>query len=123
MVPCIMRQHHSQFANGRGPNRSIKSSIACKYVIIILNPFQAYVSKQRPVTVSPQIRGSAPGGNPQQLTGFARLRHSLAISPALPRRAQNKEPKVKDENKVGRLFFLFLQIKTRHSSKTLKFKI
>ncbi|XP_070177580.1 uncharacterized protein [Littorina saxatilis] len=63
--------------------------------------YQAYVSKQRPLStaVSPQIRGSNTIGAPAQLTGFARLRHSLAISPALPRRAMKRDSK--DSGSLG----------------------
>ena len=65
--------------------------------------FQAYVSKQRAIAdmVNPQIRGgsstitssSSSSGGPAQLTGFARLRHSLAISPGLPRRGLKRDSK------------------------------
>lgn len=59
--------------------------------------FQAYVSKQRPLTgpTNPQIKSSSPAttGGPQQLTGFARLRHSLAVSPILPHRTMKRESK------------------------------
>lgn len=54
------------------------------------------MSKQRPLSeaVNPQIRsGTTSTGGPAQLTGFARLRHSLAISPVLPRRGLKRESK------------------------------
>ena len=64
---------------------------------------QAFVSKQHPLMgpVNPQIRSGTSTGGPAQLTGFARLRHSLAISPALPRRTLKRDSKDKDTNSVG----------------------
>lgn len=58
--------------------------------------FQAYVSKQRPLEVgsNPQIKIGPPAvtvSGPQQLSGFARLRHSLAGSPILPHRTMKRE--------------------------------
>ncbi|XP_076465355.1 uncharacterized protein LOC143297068 [Babylonia areolata] len=69
--------------------------------------FQAFISKQRPAeVVAPQIRSGSntttSGGGPAQLTGFARIRHSLAISPALPRRGPKRGgDKDKDTGSVG----------------------
>ena len=59
------------------------------------------MSKQRPLSevVNPQIRGTTSSDGPAQLTGFARLRHSLAISPALPRRGLKRESK--DSGSMG----------------------
>lgn len=55
------------------------------------------MSKQRPLTApsNPQIKGnsSVTTGGPQQLTGFARLRHSLAVSPIMPHRTMKRESK------------------------------
>lgn len=55
--------------------------------------FQCYVSKQRPVMI--------PGSNINtsgQLTGFQRLRHSLAPNPAAPQKKDDKEEKRKSNS-------------------------
>ncbi|KAH9512876.1 hypothetical protein Btru_036846 [Bulinus truncatus] len=61
--------------------------------------FQCYISKQRPIMVTPQIRSGTLNNSGTQLTGFQRLRHNFSSSPtAQKQKKEEKEEKRKSSS-------------------------